>query len=156
MGIISDDVNRVLSALAFLGGLFLGAVTWAWKARGLKAEIDKRIDDEVYTLKKAIDDATATLRSEQLSTEDDLRADYSSRIEAAHKDFILRQEAGFNQVGEGLAALREKTNQIELWTRDNLVNQRAFDTLTRSLEEMAKDIKEEHRTLRSEISKIRP
>lgn len=57
-----------------------------------------------------------------------------------------------------MKAIREKTNEIELWTRDNLVRrsdfQNAIDVFTRSVDGLRHDVSSNYRELNSKLDRI--
>lgn len=62
------------------------------------------------------------------------------KLEALRKERREDIEASERNSGEGVKAVREKINEIELWTRDNLVRREDFKTavegLTRNFDKM--------------------
>jgi len=86
----------------------------AWRARGIQASLENKIDKEIKELRQEVRD---------------------------------RQDEGYHQMGEGLAALREKVTQTELWNRDTFVQkqdfQLALENVMRNLSEFRKDSKAE-------------
>lgn len=60
---------------------------------------------------------------------DELRDTMLDQKEDIEKQIMLMRQ----QVGETIAAIREKTNQIELYIRDNYVRKETFDNISQSI-----------------------
>lgn len=119
MGTGPDGNGSILTLIGFAGtfigfvsALVLKVAAGAWKGRGIQAGIEKKFAEDI-----------ANLRTEILKKIDDLRQ------EAADK----RDEAAI-QVGESLAALRQKAADMELWNRDHLVSDKSLEIFRQSNE----------------------
>lgn len=56
----------------------------------------------------------------------DMEARLRVAITAAKTELELRQDATARDNGEGLAALRQKTHEVEIWARDTFVRRDSF------------------------------
>ena len=112
MGTTSDSV--LIQWITFAGSVLSMVGLGAWRARGIQASLENKIDKEIKELRQEVRD---------------------------------RQDEGYHQMGEGLAALREKVTQTELWNRDTFVQkqdfQLALENVMRNLSEFRKDSKAE-------------
>jgi ABC-type protease/lipase transport system fused ATPase/permease subunit len=76
----------------------------------------------IVTLVGAAVTVTFKLAAERRAVEEKMEA----RFEAARAERRREIEAAERNAGEGIKAVREKANEIELWTRDNLVRREDF------------------------------
>jgi hypothetical protein len=90
----------------------------------------------VITVVGAAVTVTWKLAAERRMTEDK----FDKKLEATRMERRKEIEISERLTGEGIRAVREKTNEIELWTRDNLVRREdfktAFEGLTRAVEKI--------------------
>src|SRR6476646_10436541 len=89
-----------------------GVWTFAWRLSGIKASMDQQI---------------AVLERASIERDSALRREMVEAIDEATRS-----------MGEGMAAIRQKTTDGELWSRDNFVRrtdfQNAFNSFERSIE----------------------
>lgn len=131
------------SFLPFIGyaGTFIvtvGTTVWgvAWKLSGIKFDLEKQIAD----------------------TANQLREERIEQVEATRKDRTREIEASAREVGEGMAALRQKVVDMELWNRDNFVRrpdfQNVVDSFTRAIEGMRADMNAGYLRLDSKLDRV--
>jgi hypothetical protein len=69
-----------------------------------------------------------------------------------------RQDEILRQTGEGLAALRQKANDMELWNRDHFVRrsdfQNAVDGFVRAIDSLRVEIKNDRTELKEELARL--
>lgn len=63
------------------------------------------------------------LRISQLQFRDEFKKNYVDDLDSLRREF-----------GESVMAVRQKINDVELWTRDNLVSKTTFDLVTQRIE----------------------
>jgi hypothetical protein len=80
-----------------------------------------------------------------------LYSDLEKKIDV-HRDEILRN------TGEGLAALRQKAVDMEIWNRDNFVRktefQNAVDSFTRSIDSLRSDMNSQYARLSDKMDQV--
>lgn len=80
------------------------------------------------------------------------------KVAALHKEAGDRQDETMRQTGEGLAALRQKATDMELWNRDHFVRrtdfQNAVDSFTRSIADLRADIKNDRTEIKEEYARL--
>jgi hypothetical protein len=129
--------GNYLLALAGLAGSFIVSIaTFAWRGRGVKEDLEKKIAQ-----------VDGSLTQHVVEVVSELRIEFSQKIEES-----------FRQNGEGLAALRQKATDMELWSRDNFVRktefQNAFDSFTRSIDNLRSDMNAQYSRLGDKLDQI--
>ena len=108
MGIGNTDGSFILPIIGYAGTFIVtvGTTVWgvAWKLSGIKSDLEKQI----------------------LTTADRLREERIEQVELTRKDRTREIETSSREVGEGMAALRQKVVDMELWNRDNFVRRPDF------------------------------
>lgn len=101
--------------------------------------------------------ATYSWRARGLVT--DLEKRIEERAGELRKEAAERQDDNLRLTGEGLAALRQKATDMELWSRDNFVRradfQNAVNGFTRSNDDVRAEIKGLRSELKEEIGSLR-
>ena len=119
----------LLTLVGYVGTIIVTALvtaaTGAWKARGIQASLDKRIDDEV-----------ANLRSETLQRQDEGMRQIGEGLSA------LRQKA----------TDMELWNRDNFVRRNEFQN--AVDGFTRSIDSLRADIKGEYARLNDKLDRV--
>lgn len=80
------------------------------------------------------------------------------RAEELKSEFFNVREEARKETGDGLAALRQKATDMELWNRDNFVRrsdfQNAVDGFTRSIDNLRADIKNDRVEIKEEYARL--
>ena len=122
-------VNAILTAA---GTILVTAIGVTWKLSGLKGELDRRIDAAELALAQK---------------EAELRGSIMSSVDEASR-----------AMGEGMAALRQKAADMEIWGRDNYVRRSDFqnvvDSFTRSIEALRADINTKYQRLNDKLDRV--
>lgn len=122
----------VVPIIGYAGTLAAAVWAFAWKLSGMKEDTDKRI---------------SSLENKIIEQEGKVRG---STVEAV--------EEATRIMGEGLAALRQKATDMELWGRDNYVRRNDFqnviDSFTRSVESLRGDMNAGYLRLDSKLDRV--
>jgi len=129
MGTVQDGGSALLTLVGSVGTIIISMLVAATTGAWRARGIHA-------SLEKNIDDTAAELR----------------------KEAVERQDDSVRQMGEGLAALRQKATDMELWNRDNFVRraefQNAVDSFTRSIDSLRADIKDDRAEIKGEYVRL--
>ncbi len=112
-------IDGWLPLIGYAVSLLVAVVVYTWKLSQVKAAMDKRVDD--------------------------VRALVVEKEIKSRQDMVDALDAATRSIGEGLAAVRQKATDVEIWVRDNFVRSRDFQN---SLESINKSID----ALRTEVN----
>lgn len=88
----------------------------------------------------------------------DLEKKIDERAIEVRKEAVERHDESLRLTGEGLAALRQKATDMELWSRDNFVRradfQNAVDGFTRSIDNLRADMNGQYTRINDKLDQV--
>ena len=129
---MSSEGSIVGFIITGAASIIVTSVALTWKLSGIKAALDRRID--------------------------------AADLALVQKEAVIKQEIvdGIDRtartMAEGLAALRTKASDMEIWGRDNYVRRSDFqnvvDSFTRSIEALRADINANYQRLNDKLDRV--
>jgi hypothetical protein len=118
--------------VAYAVSLLAAVVAYTWKLSQVKAAMDRRVDDA---------------RALVIEKETKLRQDTVDALDAATRS-----------IGEGLAAVRQKATDVEIWVRDNFVRSRDFqnslESINRSIDALRTEVTAGYLRLDAKLDRV--
>jgi hypothetical protein len=122
----------VLPIVGYVGTVIGVVWTFAWRLSGMKSSVDRRID----AVERMVSEKEASLKGEIVRAIDEL-----SRV-----------------MGEGVAAVRQKTHDMEVYGERNFVNrvehQNMIESFTRSIDALRTEMNAGYLRLDSKLDRL--
>ncbi len=127
-----EHLDGWVPLIAYAVSLLTAVVAYTWKLSQVKAAMDKRVDD---------------VKALAIEKESKLRQEMVEALDAATRS-----------VGEGLAAVRQKATDVEIWVRDNFVRSRDFqnslESINRSLDALRTEVNAGYLRLDAKLDRV--